>query len=80
VERFFFMLIPEACQLLLQSAAISDDGEVMALHAGEQLRNSSTRSKLASRQRTQRCPVSVPLIDTGWVRRISHCSHDESAE
>jgi FlaA1/EpsC-like NDP-sugar epimerase len=37
VERFF-MLIPEACQLVLQSAAIGADGEVMVLDMGEQVR------------------------------------------
>lgn len=34
VERYF-MLIPEACQLVLQSAAIGRDGEVMVLDMGE---------------------------------------------
>lgn len=34
VERYF-MLIPEACQLVLQSAAIGLDGEVMVLDMGE---------------------------------------------
>lgn len=33
VERYF-MLIPEACQLVLQSAAIGSDGEVMVLDMG----------------------------------------------
>ncbi|CAN5597934.1 nucleoside-diphosphate sugar epimerase/dehydratase [soil metagenome] len=33
VERYF-MLIPEACQLVLQSAAIGRDGEVMVLDMG----------------------------------------------
>ena len=33
VERYF-MLIPEACQLVLQSAAIGRDGEVMVLEMG----------------------------------------------
>jgi FlaA1/EpsC-like NDP-sugar epimerase len=37
VERFF-MLIPEACQLVLQSAAIGSDGEVMVLDMGEQVK------------------------------------------
>ena len=37
VERFF-MLIPEACQLVLQSAAIGADGEVMVLDMGEQVK------------------------------------------
>jgi FlaA1/EpsC-like NDP-sugar epimerase len=37
VERFF-MLIPEACQLVLQSAAIGTDGEVMVLDMGEQVK------------------------------------------
>ncbi len=37
VKRFF-MLIPEACQLVLQSAAIGSDGEVMVLDMGEQLK------------------------------------------
>jgi len=37
VKRFF-MLIPEACQLVLQSAAIGSDGEAMVLDMGEQLK------------------------------------------
>jgi len=37
VERFF-MLIPEACQLVLQSAAMGNDGEVMVLDMGEQVK------------------------------------------
>ena len=34
----YFMLIPEACQLVLQAAAIGRDGEVMVLDMGEQVR------------------------------------------
>jgi len=34
VERFF-MLIPEACQLVLEAASIGTDGEVMVLEMGE---------------------------------------------
>lgn len=34
VERYF-MLIPEACQLVMQAAVIGDDGEVMVLDMGE---------------------------------------------
>ena len=34
VERYF-MLIPEACQLVLQAASIGSDGEVMVLDMGE---------------------------------------------
>lgn len=34
VERYF-MLIPEACQLVLQAAAIGTDGKVMVLNMGE---------------------------------------------
>jgi len=37
VERFF-MLIPEACQLLLAAASIGTDGEVMVLEMGEQVK------------------------------------------
>jgi FlaA1/EpsC-like NDP-sugar epimerase len=37
VERYF-MLIPEACQLVLEAAAIGTDGEVMVLDMGEQVR------------------------------------------
>lgn len=37
VERFF-MLIPEACQLVLQSAAMGSNGDVMVLDMGEQVR------------------------------------------
>ncbi len=37
VERYF-MLIPEACQLVLEAAAIGIDGEVMVLHMGQQVK------------------------------------------
>jgi len=37
VERFF-MLIPEACQLVLEAAAIGCDGEVLVLDMGEQVK------------------------------------------
>ena len=37
VERFF-MLIPEACQLVLEAGSIGQDGEVMVLEMGEQVR------------------------------------------
>ncbi|WP_227423272.1 nucleoside-diphosphate sugar epimerase/dehydratase [Pengzhenrongella sicca] len=37
VERFF-MLIPEACQLVLEAAAIGPDGEVMVLEMGDQVK------------------------------------------
>ena len=37
VERYF-MLIPEACQLVLQSAAIGADGRVMVLDMGEPMK------------------------------------------
>lgn len=37
VERFF-MLIPEACQLVLEAASIGHDGEVMVLDMGEQVK------------------------------------------
>ncbi|RKT79779.1 FlaA1/EpsC-like NDP-sugar epimerase [Terracoccus luteus] len=36
--RRFFMLIPEACQLVLEAAAIGSDGDVMVLEMGEQVR------------------------------------------
>lgn len=36
--RRFFMLIPEACQLVLEASAIGSDGEVMVLEMGEQVR------------------------------------------
>ena len=37
VERFF-MLIPEACQLVLEASSIGRDGEVMVLDMGEQVK------------------------------------------
>jgi FlaA1/EpsC-like NDP-sugar epimerase len=37
VERFF-MLIPEACQLVLEACSIGADGEVMVLEMGEQVK------------------------------------------
>jgi FlaA1/EpsC-like NDP-sugar epimerase len=37
VERFF-MLIPEACQLVLEAASIGTDGEVMVLEMGQQIK------------------------------------------
>ena len=37
VERYF-MLIPEACQLVLQAASLGDDGDVIVLDMGEQVR------------------------------------------
>ena len=37
VERFF-MLIPEACQLVLEAAAIGENGEVMVLEMGDQVK------------------------------------------
>jgi FlaA1/EpsC-like NDP-sugar epimerase len=37
VERFF-MLIPEACQLVLAAGSIGSDGEVMVLEMGEQVK------------------------------------------
>lgn len=37
VERYF-MLIPEACQLVLEAASIGCDGEVLVLDMGEQVR------------------------------------------
>ncbi|KGM13503.1 polysaccharide biosynthesis protein [Cellulomonas bogoriensis] len=36
-ERFF-MLIPEACQLVLEAASIGHDGEVMVLEMGDQVK------------------------------------------
>ncbi|UZN04146.1 polysaccharide biosynthesis protein [Cellulomonas sp. S1-8] len=34
----YFMLIPEACQLVLEAASIGSDGEVLVLDMGEQVR------------------------------------------
>lgn len=45
VERYF-MLIPEACQLVLQSAAIGNDGEVMVLDMGTPIKINDVASTL----------------------------------
>jgi FlaA1/EpsC-like NDP-sugar epimerase len=52
VERFF-MLIPEACQLVLEAASIGTDGEVMVLEMGEQVKIidvAHTLTKLSGRK------------------------------
>ena len=47
VERYF-MLIPEACQLVLQSAAIGRDGEVMVLEMGNPVKIDDVAKTLIS--------------------------------
>ncbi|MBM6545760.1 polysaccharide biosynthesis protein [Janibacter sp. YIM B02568] len=47
VERYF-MLIPEACQLVLQSAAIGRDGEVMVLEMGNPVKIDEVAKTLIS--------------------------------
>ncbi|GAA1748842.1 hypothetical protein GCM10009810_06670 [Nostocoides vanveenii] len=48
VERYF-MLIPEACQLVLQSAAIGRDGEVMVLEMGNPVKIDDVAKTLISK-------------------------------
>jgi FlaA1/EpsC-like NDP-sugar epimerase len=47
VERYF-MLIPEACQLVLQAAAIGNDGEVMVLDMGTPVKIAEVARQLIS--------------------------------
>ena len=47
VERYF-MLIPEACQLVLQSAAIGGDGEVLVLDMGTPIKITDVAQTLIS--------------------------------
>jgi FlaA1/EpsC-like NDP-sugar epimerase len=45
----FFMTIPEAVQLVLQSASIADDGEVLILDMGEEVRIDDVARRLIAR-------------------------------
>lgn len=58
--RRFFMTIPEACQLVLQAAAIGEDGTIMVLDMGEPVRiDDIARSLVAMSDR------SADIIYTG---------------
>jgi FlaA1/EpsC-like NDP-sugar epimerase len=56
----FFMTIPEAVQLVLQAAAIGDDGEVLVLDMGEPVRIADVANYLIKQSGQQ-----VPLVFTG---------------
>ncbi len=46
----YFMLIPEACQLVIQAGAIGDGGEVMVLDMGEPVRIADLAERIAAQQ------------------------------
>lgn len=56
VERYF-MLIPEACQLVLEAAVIGKDGEVLVLEMGEPVRIDDVATTLI--RMSGRCDVDV---------------------
>lgn len=59
VERYF-MLIPEACQLVLQACAIGGDGEAMVLEMGEPVKIAEVAKTLIKMSGQD-----VPIIYTG---------------
>lgn len=62
VERYF-MLIPEACQLVLQSAAIGRDGQVMVLDMGTPVKIVKVAQTLIEMSGKQ-----IPVVYTGLRR------------
>lgn len=84
VERFF-MLIPEACQLVLEAAVAGTDGEVMVLDMGEPVRIVDVARTLI--RRSGRDPVDIVFTglrpgeklsedlfaDDEYPRATSHC-------
>ena len=45
----YFMTIPEACELVIQAAAIGDPGEVLVLDMGEPVRILDVAKRLIAR-------------------------------
>jgi len=81
VERYF-MLIPEACQLVLEAGSIGQDGEVMVLEMGEQVKIVDVAKRLIRMSGRRNIDIrytglrpgeklSEDLFSTGGERRAS---------